>query len=512
MERMERKEQKVQTLEALSELLAALRSENRQIVHCHGVFDLLHIGHIRYFEQAKQMGHVLVVTITPDRYVNKGPHRPVFNENLRVEAVAALECVDFVALNRWPMAVEAIHMLCPHFYVKGPDYKDFEKDKTGGILLEEEAIKSVGGELVFTDDITFSSSNLINRHMSVFPQEVIDYLASFSVRYSAENVLHYLNQARSLKTLVIGETIIDEYQYCETMGKSGKEPILAAHYSHAETFAGGILAVANHVAAFSEHVKVVTMLGTIDSHEEFIREKLAPHVEPAFLYMENAPTIVKRRFVEKYPFQKLFEIYVMDGNTNTAERSQELYKTLEEELPKYDVVIVTDYGHGMITPEVVELLCTRAPYLAVNTQTNAGNHGFNLISKYQRADYISISEKEVRLEARDRLKDLRDIVLAVAEKTACDRIMITRGKSGCLCYSKADGFFEVPAFVSHIVDRVGSGDAVLSISALCDAQKPPIEIVGFIANAVGAQAVLTVGNQRPVDRVPLLKHIETLLK
>jgi len=403
-------------------------------------------------------------------------------------------------------------MLRPHFYVKGPDYKDFDKDKTGGILLEEEAITSVGGELAFTDDITFSSSNLINRHMSVFPQEVTDYLASFTVRYQPSQVLHYLEQTRTLKALVIGETIIDEYQYCETMGKSGKEPILAARYSHSEIFAGGILAVANHAAAFSEQVGVMTLLGAFDSHEDFIRDKLAANVAPTFITMDNAPTIVKRRFVETYPFQKLFEIYVMDKTPNSDECTQALCDALEQALPHYDVVIVTDYGHGMITPEVVKLLCAKAPYLAVNTQTNAGNHGFNLISKYPRADYISISEKEIRLEVRDQTRDLRDIVLDVAERTACERIMITRGKSGCLCYSKADGFFEVPAFVSHIVDRVGSGDAVLAVCALCDVQNPPIEIVGFIANAVGAQAVLTVGNQKPVERVPLFKHIETLLK
>ena len=63
------------------------------------------------FEQAKKLGGILVVTVTPDRYVNKGPHRPIFPAELRAEAIAALECVDFVAVNEWPMAVETIQLL-----------------------------------------------------------------------------------------------------------------------------------------------------------------------------------------------------------------------------------------------------------------------------------------------------------------------------------------------------------------------------------------------------------------
>lgn len=504
---------KIKEIEELAEVLVLLRAENKKIVHCHGVFDLLHIGHIRHFEKAKRLGDVLVVTVTPDRYVNKGPHCPVFSEDLRAEAIAALDCIDYVAINKWPMAVEAIQLLRPDFYVKGSEYREAEKDRTGGIRLEEAAIKSVGGRLASTDNITFSSSSLINRHLPVFPKEVSDYLVGFSTRYSADDVLRYLESARSLKVLVVGEAIIDEYQYCETMGKSGKEPILAARYVSSEKFAGGILAIANHVAAFCDQVGMLTSLGTRDSQEDFIREKLDAKIDKMFLYMNNVPTIVKRRFVELYPLQKLFEVYIMmnEGEDNTAQ-SQALCAKLREVLPEYDVVIVTDYGHGFLGPEAVDILCNQARFLAVNTQANAGNHGFNTVSKYHRADYICVSEGEIRLEARSRLRDLPDIVLEVAEKPSCDRIVITRGRQGCLCYSKEEGFFKVPAFSSYVVDRIGAGDALFSVTALCVAQRAPMEVVGLIGNAVGAQAVATVGHRRPIERVRLFGYIESLLR
>ncbi len=509
-----RQNDKIKTIEELANVLASLRAQNddQKIIHCHGVFDLLHIGHIRHFERARELGDILAVTVTPDRYVNKGPHRPVFGQDLRAEAIAALDCVDYVAINNWPTAVETIKLLKPDIYAKGADYRDRQRDLTGKIVDEETAVKSVGGQLVFTDDITFSSSHLINRYLPVFPQEVSDYLADFALRYRADDVLRYLESARSLKVLVVGETIIDEYQYCETIGKSGKEPILAARYVSSEKFAGGILAVANNVAAFCDQVGVLTFLGAQDSQEDFIREKLDPRIDTLFLYTGNAPTIVKRRFVEMYPFQKLFEVYVMNDEEDNAANSQALCARLRAVLPAYDVVIVADYGHGMLNSETIDILCDQARFLVVNTQTNAANQGYNTVSKYRCMDYTCVSEREIRLEVRSRLRDARDIILEVAEKLSCERVLITRGQEGCLCYGKEEGFSEIPAFTNRIVDRVGAGDAVLSITALCTAQQAPMEVVGFIGNAVGAQAVATVGHRKPIERVPLFKHIESLLK
>src|SRR4030042_5866391 len=154
---------KIQTIKTLSQTLSILKSGNKTVVHCHGVFDLLHIGHIRYLEQAKGMGDILVVTVTPDRYVDKGPNRPAFPEKLRAEALASLHCVDFVAINEWPTAEETLRLLRPDIYVKGSDFKNVESDPTGKIGREEKVIREIGAELAFTKEIVFRSSNLINR-------------------------------------------------------------------------------------------------------------------------------------------------------------------------------------------------------------------------------------------------------------------------------------------------------------------------------------------------------------
>jgi rfaE bifunctional protein nucleotidyltransferase chain/domain len=154
---------KILDLETLSLKLNNLRSNGRKIVHCHGCFDLMHPGHIKYFQASKAMGDILVVTVTPDDYIDKGPGRPVFNQNLRVETIAALECVDYVAINKWPTAEETLRLLMPDVYVKGQEFENLE-DKTGKIQKEYGVIQEIGAELKFTHEIVFSSSDLLNKH------------------------------------------------------------------------------------------------------------------------------------------------------------------------------------------------------------------------------------------------------------------------------------------------------------------------------------------------------------
>ena len=154
---------KIKNIEELSQIMQKVKSEGKKVVLCHGCFDLMHPGHIKYFQAAKKMGDVLAVTITPDRYIDKGPGRPVFNENLRAESIAALECVDYVAINKWPTAEETLRLLRPNIYVKGQEFQNLE-DKTGKIQREYKIIQEIGAELRFTHEIVFSSTKLLNQY------------------------------------------------------------------------------------------------------------------------------------------------------------------------------------------------------------------------------------------------------------------------------------------------------------------------------------------------------------
>jgi rfaE bifunctional protein kinase chain/domain len=502
---------KFQPMNSLVELIAKAKSRGLTVVQCHGVFDPIHLGHIQHFREAKKLGDLLVVTVTPDRHVNKGPHRPVFSEEVRCSAIAEIASVDFVAINEWPTAVEAIRALQPNIYVKGEEFRG-RKDTTGALTLEEEAVLSVGGRIEFTSGPVFSASHLVNRHFPTFAPEVSEYLAAFSQRYAVDEILGYLNNAHRLKVLVVGDAVIDEYQYCEAIGKSSKEPTLVVKQLHCDRFVGGAMAVANNVANFCAQTSLITMLGSQASEEEFIRSHLQPNIDPRFVYREDAPTIVKRRFVENYFLSKLFEVYQINDARLQDDVDNRLCAELKGRISDFDIVIVMDSGHGLLTPNVVRLVCDEARFLVVNTQSNAGNLGFHTISTYPRVDFISIAENELRLDARDRRGDVRRLMEGLLSRVGCSQIAITRGANGCTCYDATAGFVDVPAFAGKVVDRVGGGDAFLSVCALCVAQKAPLEMAAFVGNVAGAEAVATLGHDKSIQRTSLARHIEHLLK
>jgi len=503
---------KIKTVDELKIIVEGLKKQDKSVVHCHGVYDLVHPGHIRHLSAARKEGDVLVVTLTADKFVKRGPGRPIFNENLRAETLAALGSVDFVAIDYNPTAVNTIKTIKPSVYVKGQEYERKDKDVTGKIYDEEEAVKSVGGRLAFTYDITFSSSKLINQHLDVYPPEVRKYLREMADKYPIDVIVDKIKSAKKLKTLVIGDAIIDQYHYCESMGKSLKEHLVVSKYLSEESFAGGSLAVANHVASLVGDVDLMTVLGERDSFEGFARDHMQPNVNPKFFYRPGTPTTIKRRFVNSVLNRKLFEVCYMDDSPIPQEIEKQVADHLEKVVSGYDFVIVCDFGHGMLDKNLVDLLSSKYKFMALNVQTNSANTGFNLITKYPRADYISIDEPEIRLAAHNKHGEMKDIMKTMIDQLNCGNLMVTRGHRGSLNLDREKGFHETPAFASKVVDRIGAGDALFSYTAPLMAMKMPQDLTSFIGNAVGALAVQIVCNRAPVDVVDLVKYITRLLK
>ncbi len=503
---------KILSLEGLGAAIAEHKAQGRRVVLCHGVFDLLHPGHIRHFEAARREGDVLVVTLTPDRYVNKGPGRPVFNERLRLESIAALEPVDHVALNQWPTAVETIRLLAPDVYAKGDEYKTREQDLTGMIVAEERAILEVGGRIHFTSDVTFSSSQLLNAHFDVFSPEASTFLDGFRGRYSSDDVIGLLKSLTGLKVLVVGDAIIDEYHFCRAYGMASKTATIAAQLEREESYAGGAMAVANHVAGFCEHVELVTCLGAQETREEFIRSQLKPNVEPVFHVRPDAPTTTKRRYVHSVLVTKVFEIARFNDRPLPADVEDRVRRDLASRLGDADVVIVADFGQGFLGPGSIDTISATGRFVALNSQTNAINHGYNVVTRWPRADYVCIDAEEARLAFRDRAAPLTDAIDALASQLETRLFTVTRGHEGSMVRDADGEVVTIPSFTREVVDTVGAGDAFLAVTAPCASLDCGPDLLGFVGNAVGALAVRIVGNKESVEPTELYKFITTLLK
>ena len=505
-------QEKILSLVDLAKKSAQLRKEGKRVVLCHGTFDLMHTGHIRYLKSAREKGDVLFVTVTADTFVNKGPGRPVFSQELRAENLSSLACVDFVSINNAPTAVNVISEIKPHSYAKGNDYKNLEDDVTGNIHLEKQAVEKGGGEIIFTDEITFSSTELLNDHFGVFPEKTKKYLQKFSKKFNDVKIIEILQSLKQLKVLVIGDTIIDEYHFTTPLGQSAKGTHLAVQYNYCERFLGGSLAISNHVAGFVENATIVSGLGKEKENEEFIRSNLAENIFPEFYYFIDAPTVVKQRFVDS-DLNKLFEVYLYKDDSKLENSGEEVCSWLDKNVADFDVVIVSDFGNGFITPEMIEPICKHSQYLAVNTQINSGNRGYHAITRYPRADFVSLNEPEARLAIHNRHEPIENVAQNLAARLKARHFAVTMGTKGVMLLDNEEKqTFKVPALSTKVLDRVGAGDAFLSFSAMCLGKGVSPEAAAFVGSAAAALDVQIVCNKEPISSGNLLKYLGTLLK
>ena len=500
---------------SIEDILPEIRARQGQgsiVVHCHGVFDLLHPGHLAHLKEAKVQGDVLVVTVTPDHLVNKGPGRPVFTQDQRAEMLSALEMVDFVAVTESPTAVEAIALVRPDVYVKGPDYSNPDDDLTGNISIEKAAVEAVGGKVHYTQAPTMSSSSLINTHLLTHDSQARAWLEDFRNHHSASEVLRWLQYVADLRVLVIGEAIIDEYVMCEALGKSSKDPVLAFREISSERQIGGSLAVARHCAGLGAQVSCLFRVGSKPSDAQFINERLDGMVTAHMVESSHEPTIVKRRYVDSLTQARVFETYIMHDEASDSVDDQRTIEALRSVVDDVDVIIVTDYGHGLLSSQVIAQLASSDKMLAVNTQSNAGNRGFNTISRYPRVDFACLNGSEVGLELRRRHLTVNELVPQIRTRTGAGRAIVTEGAKGLACCGADDDVTHIPAFAQVVKDRVGAGDALFAATALLSAVNAPADITGFYGNLAGAASVADLGNRSYVDAVSLMRHAVALMK
>ncbi len=501
---------KIVSLNELEKICKENKKKGKKIVLSHGCFDLLHPGHIRHLKAAKKYGDFLIVTIIPDKYIKKGPGRPVFNEHLRAESVGSLADVDIVAIERDENIIKTIELLKPDVYAKGRDYSSSPEEKTSSIIREEEVIRKIGGVMRFTDEITFSSSNIINERFDIISKDAKEYLKTLKAEFNSNDIIRMLKELNDLKVLIIGDAILDEYVFCKAMGKPEKAAVVSTKFLYNEVYAGGSLAVANHVAGFAKNVQLISCLGN-DNKDDLIKKHLRENILTKFFIRKDAPTIVKTRYLEKFERSKLFEVSQINDEFIDKQVEESFITYLNKVVPSYDIVIVVDFGHGLITPKLQETLTKKSKFIAVNAQTNSINFGFNLITKYKNIDYISMDERELRLPYCAKFGEIEPLIHQIAKDTKCRNVNITLGGSGSIYYQDGKTFF-VPIFSARVVDSLGAGDAVLSITSLLRKINVPPKLIPFIGNVVGGLKVKTIGNKEPVNPNDLLSYIKYLMK
>jgi len=490
-----------------------LRRKGKKLIQCHGTFDLVHPGHIIHFEEAKKLGDVLVVTITAAAHVNKGPGRPFFNDTLRAKALAALEVVDYVVVIPHPAAVEAIELVRPHVYCKGLEYQDSANDVTGNIQDDVVAVQKLGGKVRYVGSVVFSSTRLLNNYFDTHAPEVKEFCRNLATRFGPADLRRAVEKFSRLRILVVGEIIFDRYSTVDVQGLTSKNRILSARQLGEETHGGGALAVVRHLREFTPQVRLATVTGS----ETWLSKELRPYRRnlAGHLATRDGVTIVKQRFVEPKTegkeLAKLFSVNLIKNEPLDAATEKKFLSKLRRLVPRADVVLVMDFGHGLLTQPVRRFLEREAKFLAVNCQTNSNNYGFNVINRrYRRADSFSLDQTEITLAVGRRRFDFEKELGKLQRQLKSRYAWLTRGVRETIGMTRRATCHCAP-FEQTVVDTVGAGDAFCAIATLAAAHGLPVEEATFLGQLAGAQAVKVPGNREPVRKVALLKSGMSLL-
>ena len=279
-----------------------------------------------------------------------------------------------------------------------------------------------------------------------------------------------LDRVKDYKVLMVGDAIMDEYVYVRTIGKAVKENALSSIKGKTEQFKGGVWAAAAHARNFCAQVDVFS----------------GPNV------MWNS------RLVDDVYLRKLFVTHELQENADVLQMDD--YAGLPD-VGSYDLVVVTDFGHGLMNKNLIAKISKEARFLAVNAQTNATNFGFNLITKYHRADFVVLDELEARLAAHDKESPLEDVILALGYK----HIIVTRGTKGAIGFD--GGFERQEALTDKVVDTMGAGDAFLAVTAPFACANVSMRNLLQIGNAAGAIKVGIVGHRESVTKERLIEKL-----
>ena len=471
--------------------LPRLRNElrNKTIVLCHGAFDLVHMGHLLHFEDARALGDVLVVTITADKHITK--KRSVsFREDYRARQVASLEIVDYVAIVDEPSAVMAIDALHPDVYVKGPEYANLLLDKTSNISHEKALVERFGGRIHFTSGETFSSTKLSHFLLSspeasqdnpLLRNDRVMFRDVSSFGYTLEEVKRFLVETSKLRVCLIGETIIDEWVDVSVENISQKSRCVAGLETARVRQIGGAGIVALHLAGFVKSVHCFTNGLRADEVPKNVT------VSP----LADSP-LVKTRFVDKSTGYPLFESKQLALSNVRGDAWPDFND--------YDLVLLADFGHGLLDAAALnrQLAGDRHAVVAAMVQVNSSNYGYNLPTKYVGADYYSLNRTEAELCLHEQGHDLPRLVDRMSALLGCRTLSITDGANGVMV-RLGDEHFALPTLSTSVVDTIGCGDAYFALSSLAACLDLPPRMVA-LAGSIGAAAMAQRRcNERPIS-------------
>ncbi len=455
---------KIKTVEELRQILGA-RPRQKKVIMCHGVFDVVHPGHVRHLLYAKTKADILVASLTADRHITKGQHRPHIPQQLRALNLAAFEIVDYVVIDKNSTPIENIKLLQPDFFAKGYEYT------AGGLppKTQEEvaALQAYGGEIIFTPgDIVYSSTKLIDlAPPSIKSEKLLTFMDAEGLTFDALRAA--LGKLGKFKVHVVGDTIVDSYTQTAMIGGQTKTPTMSVLYERRDDYIGGAAVVAEHLRAAGAEVIFSTVLGD-DMLKDFVLEGLKKRgVDCRAVIDKTRPTTNKNAIVAGG--YRLLKIDTLDNRSISDDIVAQLCAAVRED--SSDAVVFSDFRHGIFNRRTIPALTEAIPQGTFRVADSQVASRWGNITEFKGFDLITPNEREARFALADQDSGIRPLASALYDEAKCKTLILKLGERGVLTcrsndHESLDSFIVIDSFVDRLVDAVGAGDALLAYATL----------------------------------------------
>ena len=469
---------------------------DKKSVLCYGHFNVIHPGHLRYLEFAKNYGGSLKVFVQNDKQFNNPEKKIFFNENDRVNALASIEFIDEVILQNKYDLNKIIFLIRPKFLILGKEHENEPKFNTDIII---KTMGSYGGKVIFHSGTTqYSNSDLRVKHEFSTELKKNDLFNLVCKRRDInQNKLNKLIATfKNTSMLVIGDTIVDQYIACDALGMSAEAPVIVVKELETEEYIGGAGVVAAHLSQLGAICEFISVVGN-DEYSKIAEKKLsALKVNHTLITDDSRPTTFKIRYLVDN--QKIFRVSKLKEHNISKEIEDQIIERLNVVAPNVSSILICDFVYGVITPRVIDeitRLVNKFNLLLfgdLQCSSQVGN-----ITKFKNFDLICPTEREARISLNNKDDSVEKISNDMLQTTNSKNLIMKLGANGFITYSNDDGFIDrehFPSLTTNPIDVTGAGDSLLAGAALSLACGSDIMTASVIGAAMASLAIQSVGN------------------
>ncbi|GEO42990.1 bifunctional protein HldE [Skermanella aerolata] len=495
---------KIKTAAELREVIGPHPRE-KKIIMCHGVFDIVHPGHLRHLLYAKSKADILVVSLTADEHITKGNTRPYVPEDLRAINLAAFEVVDYVIIDREVKPLANLQILQPNYFAKGYEYvKGAINPKT---QEEIDVLDSYGGEMIFTPgDIVYSSSSLIElAPPKIAIEKLLMLMQGEGITF--KNLRDTVAKMPGIRVHVLGDTIVDSYTQCSMIGGQTKTPTMSVRFERRQDFVGGAAVVAKHLRAAGADVTFSTVMGQ-DAFKDYVIDDLKEQgIQTLALVDPTRPTTNKNAIVvDNY---RLLKVDTLDNRSISEKTVRQLISQISE--TPTDAIVYADFRHGIFNKHTIVDLVSAIPEGVLRVADSQVASRWGNILEFQGFDLITPNEREARFSLGDQDSIVRPLGSELYRRANCKTLMLKLGDRGMITFRDSGpetrSFFMIESFADHAVDPVGAGDALLAYSTLALVATKN-EVIASILGSFAAGIECEHDGNFPVTPQDLLRKID----